>query len=164
MLLTISSYAKFQKSLVDAKSVSVHAVPLAPNWGKAYARLGAAQQAIGLLLDAAESYRAALAAEESFDGCRNAYKKLKQSKRFCKLELIRQASNEAEEQSLQVWNRVGHVIEVPDEANDPFNAVAAVNDQQKESLTKQDSRWVCTPRWISHGESEGAGSHSLFGP
>jgi hypothetical protein len=67
------------------------AVSRAPSWGKAYARLGAAQQSNGHLLDAADSYNSALTAEDKFTGCRKVHSELIKSKRYCKMALSHKA-------------------------------------------------------------------------
>lgn len=55
------------------------AVSTAPSWGKACARLGAAQQSNGFLLDAAAPYKSALTAKDKFTGCRKACNDLSKS-------------------------------------------------------------------------------------
>ena len=97
------------------------ATATAPSWGKAFARLGAAQQAKGALLDAADSYEKAMGAEESFMGCKSEHSKLTRSRRYCKLSLIRKFKEGAPNYDSYLEK----------EAANPYNAVAAMNEEQR---------------------------------
>lgn len=121
------------------------AVALAPTWGKAYARLGEAQRASGFLLEAADSFRLALSVADSFNGCKRVYENLLRSNRYRKLDLIRRASAEG---PLQIKNRVGETIAYPGEENNAFNAVSAMNEQQKHVL-----RMIRMGRVLPEGEA-----------
>mmetsp|Transcript_25784 Transcript_25784/g.56550 ORF Transcript_25784/g.56550 Transcript_25784/m.56550 type:complete len:333 (-) Transcript_25784:220-1218(-) len=89
--------------------------------GQGICPLGAAQQSNGHLLDAADSYKKALTAEDRFTGCRKAYNELITSRRYCKLALIREAQQ----------NEEGYAKYLEYEATNENNAIASMNDNQK---------------------------------
>lgn len=117
---------------------------LAPSWGKAHARLGAALEASGRLLEADAAYRMAMTM--GFTDCYYAHEKLKQNPRFRKLALIQEASSK----EFTIENRVGDHIKLPPPNSDL--AVLAMSEEQRvilhmiehegrvlpESLTSED--------------------------
>ena len=110
-----------QRDSAGAEEHAAISAAAAPSWGKAFARLGAAQQARGALLDAADSYQKAMGAEEAFMGCRSEHSKLTRSRRYRKLSLIRKFQKEAPNYDSYLEK----------EAANPHNAVAAMNEEQR---------------------------------
>lgn len=107
----------------DAVKHANLAVEAAPAWGKAYARLGAAQEANGMILDAAQSLRLAVTAKDAFSGAQVMLKKLEKTKYYRKLSLIRE---------FQQQDCYAAYLENEGRRND--NALAVMNEQQKELL------------------------------
>ena len=115
-----------QQDSGGAEEHAAIATAAAPSWGKALARLGAAQQAKGALLDAADSYQRAMGAEESFRGCKSEYSKLTRSRRYQKLSLLRKFKEEAPNGNYDAY--------LEREAANPHNAVAAMNEDTVPAL------------------------------
>ncbi|KAL9183235.1 hypothetical protein ACHAXT_005022 [Thalassiosira profunda] len=114
------------------------ATTAAPTWGKAYARRGAAEEANGMLLDAALSYKMAVSTEHSFSEGAAMLRKLEQTRRYCKLQAIRE---------FQQQDCYAHYLEK--EANSTKNALAAMDAEQKKLL-----RDIRAGRVLPKGSSE----------
>lgn len=108
----------------EAIQHALRSTQLAPTWGKAHARLGAALEASGCLLEAQRRYQQAKSL--GCTDCEREHDKLKQNPRFRKLHMIHRAT----ETERVIENRVGTRIQLP--ANDP--AIEAMNEEQLEIL------------------------------
>ena len=110
------------------------AVYFNPSWGKAHYRLGAALQASGYLLLAQAAYTEALAVKEPYKN--KSFRKLLQelilSRNYKSLVLIH--DNPAHEQRPLKYKTCKMMHAQPAEDEDPYNAIAAMNDIQTELL------------------------------
>jgi hypothetical protein len=121
--------------------------------GKAYTRLGAAQEASGFLLDAAESYEKAAQSSiaDPFAGCEKSHTTLTRSRRYRKLALIRDA-----QQHERYAAYLEYEYEYASSTNNEYNAIAVMTERQKEILRMIRKGRVCPEEQHAAAAADGS--------